>query len=98
MTVTPPKEKTQGKQKEPGAPRPRRPISIEIDALPDDALVDKHTRRALTGLGESETYDRIAEGRFPAPLRLGPRCCRWKMGQLREWLADPLNWRTKGAA
>lgn len=97
MTV-PPKGKSPGKQKEPGAPRPRRPITIEIGALPDDALVDKHVRRTVTGLGDSETYDRIAEGRFPAALKLGKRCSRWRVGDLRAWLADPLNWRAKEAA
>lgn len=97
MTVTP-KGKSPGKQKEPGAPRPRRPITIEIAALPDDALVDKHVRRAVTGLGDSETYARIAEGRFPAALKLGKRCSRHRVGDLRAWLADPLNWRAKEGA
>ena len=70
----------------------------ELAALPDNALVDKHTRRSLTGLGESETYDRIAKGRHPAALKLGPRCSRWRVGDLRAWLADPLNWRAPEAA
>ena len=97
MSVTNPKEKNTSRLKELGTLRPRRPITIEIGALPDDALVDKHVRRAVTGLGDSETYGRIVEGRFPAPLKLGKRCSRWRVGELRAWLADPLNWHAEVA-
>lgn len=96
MTVT--THKAPAKQSEPGTPRPRRPITIEFDRLPDEALVDKHVRRNVTGLGDSEAYERIKEGRFPAPVLLGSRCARWRVGALRSWLTDPVNWRAKEAA
>jgi len=73
--------------------RPRRPIAVGIDCLPDDALVAKDIRRAVTGLGDSQTYELIKARRFPAPLKLGARCSRWRMGDLRRWLADPLGYR-----
>ena len=73
--------------------RPRRPISIAPGDLPDDALVDKSIRRAVTGLGDSQTYELIKKQRFPSPLKLGVRCSRWRMGDLRRWLADPLGYR-----
>ncbi|MDA8128093.1 MAG: AlpA family phage regulatory protein [Betaproteobacteria bacterium] len=76
-----------------GSRRPRKPIGVDIASLPDDSLVDKTIRRAVTGLGDSHTYVLIAEQKFPLPIRLGPRCVRWRMGDLRRWLADPLNWR-----
>lgn len=72
--------------------RPRRPIAVNIDNLPDDALVAKDIRRAVTGLGDSQTYALIQQGRFPPPLKLGPRCSRWRMGSLRRWLVDPLGY------
>lgn len=72
--------------------RPRRPIQITPGDLPDESLVDKSIRRAVCGLGDSHTYDLIKQGRFPAPVKLGARCARWRMGDLRRWLADPLNW------
>ena len=93
MTVS--AHKAPAKQSEPGTPRPRRPITIEFDRLPDEALVDKHVRRAVTGLGDSEAYERIRKGTHPAPLLLGKRCARWRVGELRRWLADPLNWRAE---
>lgn len=73
--------------------RPRRPSRIVPGDLPDDSLVDKYVRRAVTGLGDSQTYELIKAQRFPAPLRLGARCSRWRMGELRRWLADPLGYR-----
>lgn len=69
------------------------PLYINPIDLPDDALVDKFTRRALCGLGDSETYARIAAGTFPKQLKLGVRCARWRLGELRAWLADPMGWR-----
>lgn len=79
-------------------PRPRKPMVVAIAALPDDSLVDKTIRRAVTGLGDSHTYALIAEEKFPAPIKLGPRCARWRMGDLRSWLADPLNWNAGAAS
>ena len=73
--------------------RPRRPISIAPGDLPDNALIDKHTRNAVSGLGDSRTYELVKEGRFPPPVKLGPRCVRTRMGDLRRWLADPLGYR-----
>ena len=74
--------------------RPRRPIRFNLDDLPDAALVEKGIRSAITGLGDSQTYELIKQGRFPTQVRLGPRCSRWRMGDLRRWLSDPLNYRT----
>lgn len=73
--------------------RPRRPSRIVPGDLPDESLVDKYVRRAVTGLGDSHTYELIKQRRFPAALKLGNKCARWRMGELRRWLADPLGYR-----
>lgn len=83
---------------ESGIPRPRRPITTPFAQLPDDALVDKRVVRDVTGLGDTERYERIRKGMHPAPILLGPRCARWKVGDLRDWLANPLNWRAGAAS
>ena len=41
-----------------------------------------------TGLGRSTVYKKIAEGNFPAPLRLGPGCVRWNSEALESWKAS----------
>lgn len=77
--------------------------------LPSDdlALVPISTVRLLVGLKDSAIYDRVKRHRMPAPLRLSGRCSRFRAGDLREYLRDPLGWtpakaidseRAKGAA
>jgi prophage regulatory protein len=39
----------------------------------------------LTGLGRSTIYRWIAEGSFPAPVRLGPRAVAWRWSDLERW-------------
>lgn len=41
---------------------------------------------ALTGYRRSKTYALIANGAFPAPERRGPRCSRWRAGDVLSWL------------
>jgi prophage regulatory protein len=55
-------------------------------------MPDKIFRRPavqdLTGLSRSTLYAMIAEGRFPAPVKLGTRAVGWKESDLSEWLAS----------
>jgi prophage regulatory protein len=53
-----------------------------------DALLKCATVQAQTGLSRSKLYALIREGRFPAPLRLGPRCVRWHSATVRDWIAS----------
>lgn len=43
---------------------------------------------ARTGLARSTIYAAVREGRFPAPIRLGRRCARWKAEAVDQWLAE----------
>lgn len=63
-------------------------------ALPADdlALVDGKTVDRFTGLKRSARYERIAAGKFPRPLALTARCSRYRAGDIRRWLQDPLGW------
>jgi prophage regulatory protein len=40
---------------------------------------------AATGLGRSTIYRLIANGSFPAPVRLGPRAVGWRWSDLDRW-------------
>jgi prophage regulatory protein len=40
---------------------------------------------AATGLGRSTIYRLIADGSFPAPVRLGPRAVGWRWSDLDQW-------------
>ena len=41
---------------------------------------------AMTGMSRSTLYDRIRNGDFPEPLRLGSRMSRWRRGDVQAWL------------
>jgi prophage regulatory protein len=40
----------------------------------------------VTGLGRSTIYRWIADGSFPAPVRLGPRAVAWRWSDLERWM------------
>ena len=60
--------------------------------LPADdlALVSLKAVMPIVGMRHSALYLRISEGAFPRPLRLSYRCARFRVGDVRAWLADPL--------
>jgi prophage regulatory protein len=41
-----------------------------------------------TGLSRSTIYVRLAEGRFPRPVRLGGRAVGWIEAEIGEWVAE----------
>ncbi|MGI9568248.1 MAG: AlpA family transcriptional regulator [Desulfobulbia bacterium] len=38
------------------------------------------------GLKRSQIYLLMGEGRFPKPLRLGPRAVAWRLDEIDEWI------------
>ncbi len=71
---------------------PRRSISLPVNSLPDDALVNIQVTSDVVGLKTTAIYDRVKKHIFPKPEKFGTRCTRWRLGKLRRWLADPLNY------
>lgn len=59
---------------------------IEAVTLPD-ALLKVQTISAVAGMSSATIYRKVASGDFPAPVRLGARCTRWKSGDVQAWLA-----------
>lgn len=51
-----------------------------------NALLRLATVQALTGLGRSSIYTRVAAKTFPQPLRQGSRCTRWRAADVNAWL------------
>jgi prophage regulatory protein len=51
-----------------------------------DALLRLPAVQALTGLSKTTIYTLTARGAFPAPIRRGARCTRWKAGDVTAWL------------
>lgn len=49
----------------------------------------------ITALSRATLYRRMADGRFPPPVRLGGRACGWKPADLQEWIEDPQGYTSK---
>ena len=47
----------------------------------------------ICALSRSTIYRRIAEGTFPAQIRLGPRAAVWSSEALHTWIDDPEGYR-----
>jgi len=50
---------------------------------------DKEVSTRL-GIGRSTLWAWVAQGRFPAPVKIGPRASRWTDSSIRQW-EDSLN-------
>lgn len=51
-----------------------------------EALLKVETVSALTGLSGRTIYRRVAEKRFPLPVKDGLRCTRWVAADVSNWL------------
>ena len=51
-----------------------------------DALLQVMTVAALVGSGKSTLYSMVRAGKFPAPIKRGLRCTRWRAGDVMAWL------------
>mgnify|MGYP000435619242 FL=1 len=58
-----------------------------------DRIVRLNTVLARTGLSRSTIYRKIAEGTFPAQLRISVNGAGWKESDIDRWVADPVRWR-----
>lgn len=59
-----------------------------VAAHHDVALASIKDVCALVRMSPSWVHDEIRAGRFPQPLRFGPRCSRWTVASIRTWLAE----------
>ena len=41
----------------------------------------------MLGVGRSTIYKHVAEGKFPAPVKVGYRSVRWKLSEVLAWRA-----------
>jgi predicted DNA-binding transcriptional regulator AlpA len=64
--------------------------ALEINAPPEGApiLVDASGVARLLSIGRSQVFRLNSAGRLPMPIRkLGARCPRWRVDELRDWVA-----------
>lgn len=74
--VVPPAERRRGYVRQP----------LEAASLPS-ALLHIKTVEAVTGLSAATIYRKLAQRKFPAPIRLGQRCTRWLSSAVAAWVS-----------
>ena len=60
-----------------------------------DRIIRFNTVRARTGLSRSTIYRKIAEGTFPAQLKISTNGAGWRESAINRWIADPAGWRQR---
>jgi len=63
-----------------------------------DRIVRLNTVLARTGLSRSTIYRKIAEGTFPAQLRISVNGAGWRESDINRWVANPVAWRPEEQA
>lgn len=58
-----------------------------------DRIIRMKTVLARTGLSRSTIYRKIAEGTFPAQLRISLNGSGWRESDIDRWVSDPVAWR-----
>ncbi|MBZ9993154.1 helix-turn-helix transcriptional regulator [Mesorhizobium sp. BH1-1-4] len=62
-----------------------------------DRIIRLRTVLDRTGLSRSTLYRKIAEGTFPAQLKISVNGAGWRETDINRWIADPVSWHA-GAA
>lgn len=59
-------------------------------------LLRRRVVEALTGLPRSSLYEKIADGDFPKPVRLGSRSVAWISSEVDHWITERITQSQKG--
>jgi len=57
-----------------------------------ERIIRLRTVLERTGLSRSSVYRKIAEGTFPAQLKIGVHGAGWHESAINRWIADPARW------
>jgi prophage regulatory protein len=60
-----------------------------------ERIIRLSTVLALTGLSRSTLYRKIAEGTFPAQLKISVHGAGWHQSAVDRWIADPVAYRAE---
>lgn len=58
-------------------------------------IIRRNTVLARTGLSRSTLYRKIAEGTFPAQLKISVHGVGWHASAVERWIADPAAYRAE---
>ncbi|BCG83137.1 helix-turn-helix transcriptional regulator [Mesorhizobium sp. 113-3-3] len=60
-----------------------------------DRIIRSRTVLARTGLSRSTMYRKIAEGTFPAQIKISINGAGWRESDINRWVEDPVSWRPR---
>ena len=60
-----------------------------------DRIIRLRTVLARTGLSRSTIYRKIAEGTFPAQIKISINGAGWRESEVNQWMENPVAWRTE---
>ncbi|MBW4709556.1 AlpA family phage regulatory protein [Roseobacter sp. YSTF-M11] len=58
-----------------------------------DRIIRLTTVLDRTGLSRSTIYRKIAEGTFPAQLKISVHGAGWRESEISRWVENPVGWR-----
>ncbi len=66
-------------------------LMIDIDLLPDSALVSAKDICSLAQRSRASIWRDVQAGRLPHPIRIGAYSARWRAADVRQFLAGKSN-------
>lgn len=68
------------------------PAAGTYGAQDTDRLISDKEVAHLISASRSWPWKLARDGKFPQPIKLSERCTRWRMSDVRAWMADPMAW------
>lgn len=62
--------------------------------LREKDLIGRSGQPSLINFSRSTLWRRVADGSFPAPIKLSPGVTAWRQSEVLEWAADPASFRS----
>ena len=56
--------------------------------MPTDRMLRKAEVLSRCGVSYTTVWRWVRSGRFPAPVKIGPRAVRWRESEIEAWLAE----------
>ena len=56
----------------------------ELANLPDDSLISQNDVLTIIRISRTSWWRGVKDGRYPKPVKLGPRMNRWRIGNIRD--------------
>ena len=63
-------------------------IAIDLGLPPLDRLLAMSAVRAIIPYSKAQIYRKVADGSFPAPMKIGKARVAWRQSQIEKWIAE----------